>query len=158
MTFNMSACMQRSCPQKTSMKKSNQVGWFLLPSILTLPRCLPGKKGQNTFPPLPHLAPPPSSLKGYRVAIFAHGKLIWLFPDGNRTLPCVHILCTPGGSEGITEGMENGETAIATEYQSQSWEPHASWSQEKSQERQGREYIREERKCIFPGLRVTGGF
>lgn len=32
-------------------------------------------------------------------------------------LPCLHILNTPGGSEGVTEGVENGEMAAATEYQ-----------------------------------------
>lgn len=76
------------------------------------------KRTKHLFPPLPPLPPPPSSLKVYSVAIFAHGKLFWLFPNGNRMLPCLHILCTTAGSEGITEGMKNGETATATEYQS----------------------------------------
>jgi len=30
----------------------------------------------------------------------------------------VYTLCIPGGSEGVTEDMENGETATTTEYQS----------------------------------------
>lgn len=33
-------------------------------------------------------------------------------------LPCLHMLSTPGGSEGVTDGVENGETAAATDYQS----------------------------------------